>query len=190
MVKMDKKQDKISLVVIIISIIVITVTLSYGFLLTDIPAITNNPANVTATTEKLRLTYIDCTEPSVEDCGDISASLGLNESITKNFQVKNEATSSLNFSLYFKELQNTFEDDELVYKVENVDTGDILVDTTPVPYHETKTNGVLIKENIAIAADTTVNYKITLTFLKKDENQNKNLDANYLVKLSIAAPKK
>ena len=89
------------------------------------------------------------------------------------------------FDLYFKELLNTFTNDELVYKIENLDTGEELVPTTAVPQSETTSEMIKVKEQIFIEKDATQKFRLTVTFIQKSDNQNENLDASYSIKLSI-----
>ncbi len=137
------------------------------------------------TTDKLILTYTDCAAENQFHCENINKDLSLGESIVKTFQIKNESKSKITYTLYFKHLQNTFKNDELIYKIENIDTGKALIDTTPVPFREVKTANIAIKESIEIEGKTTQNYRMTVTFLNKDYNQNENLNAKYSIKLSI-----
>lgn len=183
---MKNNEKKISLLTITISIIVITMSLTYAFLETEIPPFINDETKTKVTTaDKLYLTYTDCVEESQSDCANISKDLTLGESITKSFQIKNDTLQDAYFDLYFKELLNTFTNDELVYKIENLDTGEELVPTTAVPQSETTSEMIKVKEQIFIEKDATQKFRLTVTFIQKSDNQNENLDANYSIKLSI-----
>jgi len=153
--------------------------------MTDILPSLNDPLNIGANTDNLTLIYADCADDNPFHCENINKDLSLGESVEKTFQIKNESNRELSYTLYFKHLQNTFKNDELVYKIENIDTGEVLIDTTPVPYREVKTANVTIKNSIEIEGNTTQNYKMTVAFLNKDHNQNANLNAKYSIKLSI-----
>ena len=181
---MDNKNKK-TLLAILISIIVISLAVSTAYLLTDILPSLNDPLNIGASTDKLTLIYTDCADDNPFHCENINKDLSLGESVVKTFQIKNESNRKLSYTLYFKHLQNTFKNDELVYKIENIDTGEVLIDTTPIPYREVKTANVTIKNSIEIEGKTTQNYRMTVTFLNKDYNQNDNLNAKYSIKLSI-----
>ncbi len=179
------KKNKKILLVLLVSIVVITLATSTAYMLMNILPSINDPQKMGVTTDKLVLSYTDCADNNRFHCENINKDLGLGESVVKTFQIKNESKSKMTYTLYFKHLQNTFKNDELVYKIENIDTGEVLIDTTPVPYRELKTANVVIKKNQVIEGKTTQNYKMTVTFLNKDYNQNENLSAKYSIKLSI-----
>ena len=179
------KKNKKILLILLVSIIVITVATSAAYMLMNILPSINDPQRMGVITDKLVLSYTDCADDNRFHCENINKNLGLGESVVKTFQIKNESKSKMTYTLYFKHLQNTFKNDELVYKIENIDTGEVLIDTKPVPYREVKTANVKIKENLQIEGKTTQNYKMTVTFLNKDYNQNENLNAKYSIKLSI-----
>jgi len=181
---MQKNRKKIVLIVLV-SIIVISLAISTAYLMTDILPSLNDPLNIGANTDNLTLIYADCADDNPFHCENINKDLSLGESVEKTFQIKNESNRKMSYTLYFKHLQNTFKSDELVYKIENLDTGEILTDTTPVPYREVKTANVTIKNSIEIEGNTTQNYKMTVIFLNKGYNQNENLNAKYSIKLSI-----
>ena len=103
----------------------------------------------------------------------------------KTFKIKNDSLGNSSFDLYFKELQNTFKNGALVYKIENIDTNEELVPETEVPESLEKSEKISIKKSIPIAKDQTQNYRMTITFKSIDANQNENLNAVYSIKLSI-----
>jgi len=183
--KLYMKKNKKILLVLLVSIIVITIATSTAYLITNILPSINDPQNVGVTTEKLTLIYQDCADDNRFQCENINKDLNLGESVIKTFQVKNESKKNITYTLYFKQLLNTFKNDELVYKIENIDTAETLLDTTPVPYREFKTANVVIKSDIDIQGNTTQNYRVTVTLLNNDYNQNENLFAKYSIKMSI-----
>lgn len=184
---MDKSKSNIRIKVIgiiIFSAIVITLTLTFAYL--ELIPDNSKKTNISGTTaDKLKLTYTDCANTNQEDCANISKNLNVGESVIKTFQIKNEASTNLNYNLYFNQLQNSFKNEELVYKIENIDTGEILIDTSPVPYHKFPVADITIKENIPIEKETTHNYKMTITFLNTDYMQTENMNAIYSIKLSM-----
>lgn len=183
---MKNNKNKVSLITIVASVIVITLTLTYAFLSTEIPPFTNEPTNIVGNTaEGLYLTYTDCADSDEESCSNISKNLGLGESVVKTFKIKNDSLGNSSFDLYFKELQNTFKNGALVYKIENIDTNEELVPETEVPESLEKSEKISIKKSIPIAKDQTQNYRMTITFKSIDANQNENLNAVYSIKLSI-----
>lgn len=180
-------KNKVSLITIVISVIVISITLTYAFLKTEIPPFVNEPASFSATTAKgLYLTFTDCADENEENCGNITKNLGLGESVVKTFKIKNDTLGNTSYNLYFKELQNTFKNGELIYKIENAVTNEELIAETDVPYSQGKSENVPIKSAIPIAKDDSQTYKMTITFKNKIENQNENLDAQYFIKLAIS----
>ncbi len=180
-----KEKNKKTLIVLLVSIVVVTITTSTAYMLMNILPDINDPQKMGVTTDKLVLSYTDCADNNRFHCENINKDLSLGESVVKTFQIKNESNNKMTYTLYFKHLQNTFKNDELIYKIENIDTGEIFLDTTPIPYREVKTANVTIKENIEIEGNTTQNYRMTVTFLDKNTNQNENLNAKYSIKLSI-----
>lgn len=142
------------------------------------------------TANNLKLIYKDCNSSNEESCSSINKDLEPGESVEKIFEVTNTSPRDLSFNLYFKELFNSFLNDDLVYKIENTTTNEVLVAETPLRFSELKLYDLIIKQDINIKANSTDQYKLTVTFLNKEENQNYNLDASYSLKLTIGNYKK
>lgn len=140
----------------------------------------------TATAKDLKLTYTDCVESNPEDCNEISKDLEPGDSVTKTFMIANTSGYDLKYTLYFSSLLNSFKNDELVYKIEDIDKGETFIDTTPLPYEEELTVDVPIKEEILIKKNDTHRYRLTITFLNTDYDQSDNLDAEYYVSIGFA----
>ncbi|HBA37288.1 MAG TPA: hypothetical protein DCY94_01065, partial [Firmicutes bacterium] len=96
----------------------------------------------------------------------------------------------LKYTIFFQNLLNTFVKDELVYKLESLDTGDMIIDTTPVPKREHLDIDVPIKQDIRIEINETHKYKLTVTFLNTAYDQSSNRDAEYYMTLGFTPSNK
>ena len=164
-------------IIAIVSIIGI-VGFTYGYF----NAIVENGENqkLTATAASMSLVY------SEDNSSDISETLTPGTSVTKTFSVENTGTLDLTYGLYFKTLLNTFVDDELEYIVKDTTNDRVVVTRRAVPYEDTETSDVLMRDNITIRAGTKINYVMTVTFkdIKKGNNQ-ANANAKYKFSVNI-----
>lgn len=178
----NKTKNTIKLISIVTIILLIGI-FAYGYL-EGIDLLPYRKQNLGTRSARLELTYTDCASNKKEDCAEINAGLEPGESVTKTFEVKNTGTASLYYSLYFQEMKNTFKNDELVYKIER-DDGTEVIPETPMPYFETVQQSYLVKGDIPIERGELHTYRLTITFLDKDYNQEENLDAEFSLKLGI-----
>ncbi len=176
----DKKVKVVTGIVLGVTALLIVVGLSYAMLPTDnLPV---EPLDVTASTATMKLRYTDCKESDTSTCADISKELNPGDSISKEFKVSNIGDSTAHYAIYFRELTNTFKHEELVYKLENLTTGEIVVPDMPVP---TSLTDNLIKSPIAATAGSTIRYKLTVTFMNTDRDQLDNLNSEFSLKIAI-----
>ncbi len=177
----NKKNKTIIGIIIASTVLVLVVTISYAYTWAD--KLTNEPLDVTASTATMKLRYTDCEDGDLSTCGDISANLAPGNSITKDFKISNVGTLETKYSLVFRELQNTFVNDELVFTLENLTTNTTLVDEEPVP--SGSTSDYLIYNDITSPVGSVVRYRLTVKFLNKDYNQEDNSNAEFSLKLGI-----
>ncbi len=150
-----------------------------------------NLVNINAATDSdLKLVFDECNNGD-DNCTSISKNLKIGESISKTFSISNEAPyDSLKYTLYFKELVNTFKNEELVFKLESLDDGKVIVQEMSVPYREYVDINIPFTEEIEIKKGEVQKYKITVTFLSKDYNQVENQDAEYYMTIGFTETKR
>jgi len=184
---MKDKNAKYTLSILIgTMVLLLIVGTSYAYLASRRDIEANKNKEITdmraATMSDLKLVYNDCTEKS---CENISGNIALGSSIKKRFEVTNSSGYDLKYSLFFQDILNTFKNDELVYKIVSLDTGETLVSTRPVPLKEHIGIDELIKEDIAIEDGTTQKYEVTITFLNTDYDQSDNSDAEFFLSIGF-----
>ncbi len=181
----DKKMKYVLSVLLITTALLLVVGTSYAYLASRRKALSDGQDLTqmrAATLSDLKLVYNDCIDA---DCENISGSISLGSSITKGFEITNSSGYDLTYSLFFQDILNTFENDELVYKIVSLDTNQELISTTPVPYKEHMAVDELIKSDIAILDGTTQRYEITITFLNTNYDQSENYDAEFFLSLGF-----
>jgi len=179
---MKETKTKITLSVLIISsVLLVVVGSSLAYLSSNSGVIREGKREFkdvdTTTIKDLKLIFSDCKD-SESTCKEINKDLALGESVSKDFKITNSSAYDLKYTLFFGDILNNFKNDELVYKLESLSTGKVLVEK-PLPYREYMDIDVPILEDIEIKVDEVQNYRITVTFLNKDYNQNENWDAEY-----------
>ncbi len=188
---MKKKENSKKLVLysglLVLSITILGLFVSYAW---AVNVRSENEIVEVETLKDLKLIYKDCASSNEESCANINKDLAPGESVEKIFEITNTSSRDLSFNIYFKELFNSFSNDDLVYKIENTTTNEVIVAETPLRFSELKLYDLIIKQDINIKANSTDQYKLTITFLNKEENQNYNMDASYSLKLTIGEYKK
>ncbi len=184
-------QNKITMRILIIStIVVLAIGSSFAFLLAR-KAInlgkTEDMETSLATAKDLKLSFSDCLDG--EECNSITQDLGLGESAIKEFKIENNSTYNLKYVLYFQELFNTFKNDELVYKIENIDTNEVVIDENPMPYRESLDFNIPITKEISIKKNETHKYRMTIKFKNMPYDQSENMDAEYRFVLGFSESK-
>lgn len=184
-------QNKITMRILIIStIVVLAIGSSFAFLLAR-KAInlgkTEDMETSLATAKDLKLSFSDCLDG--EECNSITQDLGLGESAIKEFKIENNSTYNLKYVLYFQELFNTFKNDELVYKIENIDTDEVVIDENPIPYRESLDFNIPITKEISIKKNETHKYRMTIKFKNMPYDQSENMDAEYRFVLGFSESK-
>lgn len=175
------RNKKILFLILTVTFITVIGAISYAFLPTD--NLPNVPVDAQASTASLKLKYTDCATTNLENCSDISADLEPGDSIAKTFEIENIGTIDAKYHIYFRELENTFKNGDLVYNLENMSTGNVIVSNRPVPRGNLK--NTLIKSGEVIDAGSKNQYKLTVTFLNRDYEQSDNYDATFSLKLKI-----
>ncbi len=164
-----------------VTVLLVVLAVSYAFLPTDnLPV---EPVDATASTAELKLRYTDCANEDTSTCGDITAELAPGDSMTKVFSVSNVGTVDINYDIYFRELMSTFVNEELVYKLEDLTSNEVIVEETVVP--NGTNDGAPLKNSLVAKVGTTVLYKLTITYLDKDYNQIANRNAEFSMKVGI-----
>ncbi len=167
-------------IIVSIGLVVMLIGVSYAFHSINLDV--NNEHEVGATSANLTLTYTDCAKN--EDCSNISASLIPGAEVSKTFKVENTGSINATYGLHFKELVNTFKNDELVYTIKRVDTGEVITTETPVPYQETISSNIFLK-NLTIPVGETHSFILTVKFLNTDYGQDENASSTFSFKLGI-----
>ncbi len=180
----NSQNKRVTFLLLIVTIILVATGVSYAMLPTD--NLRNEPVDALASTATIKLRYTDCTNEDAITCGDISANLAPGDSISKEFSVTNVGTKDTTYDIYFRELYNTFENDDLVYTLEDVTNNKVIVSSKAVP-KGTKTNKIIEKDILSPVGSTT-KYKLTVTFLNRDYDQSINLGAEFSLKLKIGGP--
>ena len=117
------------------------------------------------------------------------------DTITKTVTVENTGTRNATYSLYWSDLINTIEKDELSLTMEcksyknygnsnKVESGTCSDIETTVPYSE-ESSSTAIKKNISIETGITQEYKITVTFENKDYDQSYNMKKSFTGKVDV-----
>ena len=177
---MNTRNKMLSIILSSIAIILI-VAVSQAFVRSTLN--NNNPQNASLTAGDISLVYTDCVE-SV-DCQNISENLDIGDSLEKTFKIYNNNTlKGLTYSIYFTNLTNTFVNNELVYRLINLDTGTVVKEETTLP---STTSEALMKNNIYIPIGSTHNYKLIITYKDLQENSPSNIGATFSFKLGIKA---
>ena len=78
---------------------------------------------------------------------------------------------------------STFVNEELVYKLEDLTSNEVIVEETVVP--NGTNDGLPLKNSLVARVGTTVLYKLTITYLDKDYNQTANRNAEFSMKVGI-----
>ena len=175
---MNKHLKKETLLTILFAIILIA-TVSFAYFAVSVSNTNNEKINATSSTVSIK--YTDCGTNKQSDCANITKNLVPGESVEKTFRVQNTGTVSTGFEVIFKELSNTFVNNELVYKVVDSDNNEI-VGETPVPYGTNQGTTIFVSP---IATGQTKEYKMIVTFKETTGDQNANLTATYSIKLGI-----
>ena len=117
------------------------------------------------------------------------------DTISKTVTVENTGTRNATYSLYWSDLINTIEKDELSLTMEcksyknygkssQVESGTCTGIETTVPYSE-ESSSTAIKKNISIETGITQEYKITVTFENKDYDQSYNMKKSFTGKVDV-----
>lgn len=177
---MNTRNKMLSIILSSIFIILI-VAISQAFVRSTL--MNNNPQNASLAAGDISLVYTDCVESG--DCQNISENLDIGDSLEKTFKIYNNNTlKGLTYSIYFTNLTNTFVNNELVYRLINLDTGTVVKEETTLP---STTSEALMKNNIYIPIGSTHNYKLIITYKDLQENSPSNISATFSFRLSIKA---
>ncbi len=179
--KSNNKTKLVTGTVLGVTVLLVVLAVSYAFLPTDnLPV---EPVDATASTAELKLRYTDCANEDASTCGDIAAELAPGDSMTKVFSISNVGTVDIKYDIYFRELMSTFVNEELVYKLEDLTSNEVIVEGTAVP--NGTNDGLPLKNSLVAKVGTTVLYKLTITYLDKDYNQTANRNAEFSMKVGI-----
>ena len=131
------------------------------------------------------LEYKECDTASDESCGEVNKNLKVGESASKKFSIENIGTVDTDTPLYFIQVKNTFENDELVYTLKDLTNNTVLI-TQPVPYSDEISLNQLAYSNLHIPSGERIEYELTVTFISVNGDQNYNLNADYFIILGIS----
>jgi len=189
---MDNKKNKnifqFIMIAVSLGVVLFGIGLTRAFMDSNTSENTDQKVSI-KTPENVVLTYTDCASSNVEHCAAISASLSPGDSVTKTFEITNDTRYNAEYTLYFQELYNTFKNNDLVYKIENIETGAVLVEETPIPEFASLTRDQIALTK-TINENTSEELKMTITFKNRDYSQNENLNAKIELKLSILKSEK
>ena len=169
--------------------IVLIVLVSGSYAYSRLNAVTSKEQEISSTSGTLSLEYAECTSQDTSTCATVSGSLEPGgDALTKIFYVKNTGTAPVTFNPIFKELQNTFTNNELVYKLEDITdeaNPEVVIAETAVPYNTTLTTEVDMPAHKTLARNETVKYKFSVRFIDTNEEQSYNADATFSIKLGV-----
>ena len=182
---MQKKETLLTILASIIMMVAV-IGITYAFYNASL---TKDVTPKAALTDQITFTYTDCGSNNSEHCQLINASLKPGESVEKTFRIQNTGGKATPAPIYFIRLLNTFTSNDLVYTLQDVTDANnpitLVASNTPVPYHITEVNNVLITSNNTIPANTTKEYKLTVTFINRATDQAYNADAEFLIQIGI-----
>lgn len=178
---LDNKKKSILISILIAISIMSTLAFSYAFrkMQND-----ENISSISASSSILSLIYSECEDNSDETCGTINKDLKVGDSFSKRFTIENTGSTDVTVPLYFTSLENSFKNDELVYSIEDISTGQI-ISTGPVPYSPDTSINVRINPDITIKVEEKREFQLTVTFIAVNDDQNYNLDASYMLRLGL-----
>lgn len=189
-----KKQTKENILIILAVLILMLTVVGATYAYLNV-SIINNTTPLNVATDTVTLEYTDCGSNNDSDsednhCQFIEAELKPGDSVEKTFRVRNIGTNVANYTIMFRRLLNTFTNNELVYKLEDITDSSnpitIVDSNTVVPYNATEANNIGITTD-TVAINSTKEYKMTITFKNLLDNaQNYNLYARFLIQLGIS----
>mgnify|MGYP003305494045 CR=1 FL=1 len=109
---MDKKLRK-TITITLIMIIVLCLAVTSAYFAVSVSNTNNEKINTTSS--KLSIVYTDCASSKQSDCANMTKNLGLGEYFEKTFKVYNNGTMPVDYKIIFKQLTNTFQNNDLVY---------------------------------------------------------------------------
>lgn len=181
---MKKKMILSSVLIIVVTVALIATSFSYFVVNVDNET---NPQNVDVVAGKLELIYTDCATTGSVDCSSMTKALKPGESIEKTFQIKHNGNINrdITYGIQFASVLNTFQKDELIYSVIDLDTNGEVA-SGAVPYNTTAATNVEIKKPLTISDGVTKKYKIKITFKDLgDVDQVYNENATFNVKMGV-----
>lgn len=177
---MGKKTKKtLTISLLMIMILCLSVTTAYF----AVSVSNTNNEKINTTSSKLSIVYTDCASSKQSDCANMTKNLGLGESFEKTFKVYNNGTLPVDYKIIFKELTNTFQNNDLVYTIKDLNDN-VLQSERPVPYASSQTTNVNVYLD-TIAANTTKEFKIIVKLKETTEDQTVNASATYSIKLGL-----
>ena len=175
---MEKNRKKQIISIVLFSLLLL-IFLSFSYFL--IASNNDNNEELTSSSALLELTYTDCSESESNDCANISKNLEPGESVSKTFRVENTGSMTLGFEIIFKNLTNTFVNDELVYKILD-ENEEVILGDRPVPYGSSA--GTTIFSD-SVREGASKSYKMVVTFKEESTDQEANASATYNITLGI-----
>ena len=177
--KISKKKEKISLnkkqmviiAVAVLGILLLSTGLSYAYFSATITNKDSGEETV-ITSGTMRINYSEGNKLDLTNAFP-------GASIYKEFSLENTGDVAAEYEIYLSEVLNTFVQEELVYKIESEEAG-INIENQVVPTNSTK---IVNKQTIGIGG--THHYRLEITFINKDSEQNYNQGAVFKGKISI-----
>ena len=177
---MDKKLRK-TIVITLVTIIILCLAVTTAYFAVSVSNTNNEKIN--SASSKLSIVYTDCASSKQSDCANMTKNLGLGESFEKTFKVYNNGTMPVDYKIIFKELTNTFQNNDLVYTIKDL-SDNILQSERPVPYSSSQTTNVNAFLD-TISANTTKEFKIVVKLKETTDDQTENATATYSIKLGL-----
>ncbi len=179
-----KKNKKITTLLIMTGIVVLSgiIAFSYAYFSTFI---TGNGNNILVVSKEAILTFVDNNDVSLTDIfpGDY---------IEKTFSVTSNSSDSIQYSIVWEELTNTFTNNDMEISLSctqyvNYGTGTEAVSGTCNGLESTPilTINDKIKQGILIEPGKTQEYLVRVTFTNKSSSQNYNKGKNFYGKITI-----
>lgn len=172
----QRKTFMAALIVSVIAIIALAVYGTYAFYV--LPTLENNESKAsTIDTANLSTEIIE---------GTITGgNLIPGDTIVKTFQVVNNSSVSVTYGIFMKDITNEFiNQDDLVITLKENNVA-IIEESSAFQFPATGTADIMIKTNLTVAANTTKNYELTITYKNSTNNQVADMDKTLKATIGI-----
>ena len=167
----NKMKMKLSILILLL-VLILSSGISYAYFVATITN-GNNGNNTIVTSGTMRINYSEGEYLNLDNALP-------GQSAYKNFTIENTGNLSTEYEIYLSEVLNTFVDkSDLVYSIVSTDAN-VNIENEQVPNEPTK---MVNKQTLPVGE--THHYRLTITFLNKNEEQNDNQGAMFTAKIGI-----